>query len=94
MFLFLATKNVWSPFDSGCVLDGNQIFSITIQHTLTIKWQMKGVGFVLSFWKKNFMPQFPSWATKEFRSLFDGAGVLWQLNFFGHPRGEKGGGGG
>lgn len=49
---FLLIENVWSLFDSGGVLDGNQIFSITIQHTPTIGWQMKGVGHVLSFWKK------------------------------------------
>jgi hypothetical protein len=49
---FLVARNVWSPFDNGGVLDGDQIFSITIQHTPTIIWQMKGVGHVLSFWKK------------------------------------------
>jgi hypothetical protein len=35
---FLAIKKIQSPSDNGGVLDGNQIFSITIQYTPTIKW--------------------------------------------------------
>ncbi len=35
------TKNIWSPSNSEGVLDGDWIVLIAIQHTPTIRWQLK-----------------------------------------------------
>jgi hypothetical protein len=39
-----ATKKFQSPLDGGGVLDGDQIFSITIRHTPTIWWRLNFFG--------------------------------------------------
>ncbi len=40
----MITEILWLPSNGGIMLDGNQIFSITIQHTPSVRWQPKFFG--------------------------------------------------
>lgn len=118
---FLAIEKTQLPLDNGGVSNGDQIFSFTISHTPTIKWQLtnfnhpkghggmifskiditrahpfwlpknfshhptyphrqmatkKGGAYPLIILEKKFISCFPTWVMEEFRSLFNGVGVL------------------